>query len=112
MMKEKELQGFQRKYLRGLAHGIKPVVFVGQKGVTDAVILSMEEALNAHELIKVKFIDFKEKDAKLTLSEELQGRTDSFLAGTIGHISIFYRPHKDPKKRLVVVPKTRKDIPA
>ena len=98
--------------MRGLAHGIKPVVFVGQKGVTEAVILSMEEALNAHELIKVKFIDFKEKEAKQTLSEELQGRTESYLAGTIGHVSIFYRSHKDPKKRQIVVPKTRKDIPA
>lgn len=107
----KELQGFQRKYLRGLAHGIKPVVFVGQKGVTDAVILSMEEALNAHELIKVKFIDFKEKESKETLSEELKERTGSCLAGMIGHMSIFYRPHKDPKKRHIVVPKTRKDIP-
>jgi len=110
--KVEELQGFQRKYLRGLAHGIKPVVFVGQKGVTDAVILSMEEALNAHELIKVKFIDFKEKEAKLALSEELRGRTESCLAGTIGHMSIFYRPHKDPKKRQITVPKTRKDISA
>ncbi|VVS93122.1 ribosome assembly RNA-binding protein YhbY [Desulfoluna spongiiphila] len=107
-----ELQGFQRKYLRGLAHGIKPVVFVGQKGVTDAVILSMEEALNAHELIKVKFIDFKEKESKQVLSEELKDRTDSCLAGTIGHMSIFYRPNKDPKKRQITVPKTRKDIPA
>lgn len=107
-----ELQGFQRKYLRGLAHGIKPVVFVGQKGITDAVILSMDEALNAHELIKVKFIDFKEKESKQTISEELQQRTESCLTGIIGHMAIFYRPCKDPKKRQIVVPKTRKDIPA
>lgn len=108
----KELQGFQKKYLRGLAHGIKPVVFVGQKGVTDAVILSMEEALNAHELIKVKFIDHKEKEAKQALSAELQQRTGSCLAGSIGHMAIYYRCHKDPKKRQVVVPKTRKELPA
>lgn len=108
----KELQGFQRQYLRGLAHAIKPVVFVGQKGVTEAVILSMEEALNAHELIKVKFIDFKEKEAKQALSEEIQKRTDSCLAGIIGHMAIYYRPHKEAKKRQIVVPKTKKDIPA
>ncbi len=107
-----ELQGFQRKYLRGLAHSIKPVVFVGQKGVTDAVILSMEEALNAHELIKVKFIDFKEKESKLAISEELRERTDSVLAGMIGHMAIYYRAQKDPKKRQIKVPNTRKDIPA
>lgn len=108
----KELQGFQRKYLRGLAHAIKPVVFVGQKGVTDTMVLSMEEALNNHELIKVKFMDFKDKEAKQTLSEELQARTNSCLAGIIGHMAIFYRTHKDPKKRQIVVPQTRKDISA
>ncbi len=106
----KELQGFQRKYLRGLAHGFKPVVFVGQKGVTDALILSMEEALDTHELIKVKFLDFKEKEAKQTLSEELESRTDSCLAGIIGHVAIFYRPQKDSKKRQITVPKTRQDL--
>ncbi|BCS98299.1 hypothetical protein DSLASN_39310 [Desulfoluna limicola] len=107
-----ELQGFQRKYLRGLAHDIKPVVFVGQKGVTEAVVLSMEEALNAHELIKVKFIDFKEKESKLAISEELRERTQSVLAGMIGHMAIYYRAQKDPKKRQIKVPKTSKDIPA
>lgn len=107
-----ELQGFQRKYLRGLAHGIKPVVFVGQKGVTDTVVLSMEEALDAHELIKVKFIDFKEKESKLAISEELRDRTESVLAGMIGHMAIYYRAQKNPKKRQIKVPKVRQDIPS
>lgn len=107
-----ELQGFQRKYLRGLAHDIKPVVFIGQKGVTDAVILSMDEALNDHELIKVKFLDFKEKSSKEAICEELQARTQSYLTGLVGHMAIFYRTHKNPKKRQVALPKARKDIPS
>ena len=107
-----ELQGFQRKYLRGLAHDIKPVVFVGQKGVTDTLVLSMEEALDAHELIKVKFIDFKEKASKEAITQELEKLTGSYLTGLIGHMAIFYRAHKNPKKRQVKVPTTRKDIPA
>ncbi|MBW1754247.1 MAG: YhbY family RNA-binding protein, partial [Deltaproteobacteria bacterium] len=63
----KKLQGFQKKHLRGLAHSLKPVVFIGQKGITDTVVRSINEALNSHELIKVKFIDFKEnrRNAKL-----------------------------------------------
>ncbi|MCG8470640.1 MAG: ribosome assembly RNA-binding protein YhbY [Desulfobacterales bacterium] len=104
------MQGFQRKYLRGLAHGIKPTVFVGQKGLTEAVVASTDEALNAHELIKVKFIDFKEKEAKVEISGELEKVTGSTLAGIIGHMAILYRPHKDPKKRRIVVPKTKKEM--
>ena len=46
--------------MRGLAHGLESVVIVGQKGVTEALIKSVDENLTAHELIKIKFIDFKE----------------------------------------------------
>lgn len=53
----KELTSTQAKYLRGIAHGLKPVVFIGQKGLTDALIRSTEEAFDSHELIKIKFID-------------------------------------------------------
>ena len=49
------LNGSQRKFLRGLAHKLKPVVIIGQKGFGEAVIHAVEDALNAHELIKVKF---------------------------------------------------------
>jgi len=55
------LKGFQKKFLKGRAHGLKPVVFLGQKGLTDNLIDSIHEALDTHELVKVKFIEFKEK---------------------------------------------------
>jgi RNA-binding protein len=60
----KKLTSTQAKYLRGIAHGLKPVVFIGQKGLTDALIHSTEEAFDSHELIKIKFIDYKEKKQK------------------------------------------------
>ena len=59
-----KLKGFQRKFLRGLANSMKPVVFIGRKGLTPTIRLFTEKALDRHELIKVKFIDFKEKDKK------------------------------------------------
>ena len=55
----KKLKGYQKKYLKGLAHGMKPLVFVGQKGLSPAVIKAVDESLKKHELIKLKFIDFK-----------------------------------------------------
>jgi RNA-binding protein len=94
----------QAKYLRGLAHGLKPVVFVGQKGLTDALIRSAEEAFDSHELIKVKFIDYKKTQQKTEIANALQALTGSHLAGMIGHIAILYRQHPDPQKRRIVIP--------
>jgi RNA-binding protein len=100
----KNLKGFQKKYLRGRAHKLKPTVFIGQKGITENVIRSTDEALNAHELIKVKFIDFKEKRQKAELSDILSERTNCQAVGMIGHIAIFFRPHEDPEKRKIRLP--------
>lgn len=100
----KELTSTQAKYLRGIAHGLKPIIFIGQKGLTDALIRSTEEAFDHHELIKIKFIDFKEKKQKVELSRALEGRTGSQLAGMIGHIAILYRQHPDQEKRKIVLP--------
>jgi RNA-binding protein len=94
----------QAKYLRGMAHGLKPVVFIGQKGLTDALVRSTEEAFDNHELIKIKFIDHKEKKQKIEIAKALEARTGSHLAGMIGHIAIFYRQHRDPEKRKIVLP--------
>lgn len=99
-----QLAGFQKKYLRGLAHGAKPVVHIGHQGLTDAVIRTTNEALNTHELIKIKFIDFKEKAQKLELSDEIARRTGSELVGMIGHVGVFFRRNEDPEKRMISVP--------
>ena len=100
----KKLTSIQAKFLRGIAHALKPVVFVGQKGVTQALIASTDEAFQRHELIKVKFIDFKEKEQKKEIAAALENKTNSQLAGMIGHIAIFYKPHADPDKRKIVIP--------
>jgi len=101
----KKITSTQAKYLRGIAHGLKPVVYVGQKGVTDALISSTEEAFDCHELIKIKFIEFKEKKQKADIARSLESRTGSHLAGIIGHITILYRQHPDREKRKIVLPK-------
>lgn len=100
----KTLQGFEKKYLRGLAHKRKPVVFVGQRGLTAALIEAVDDALNRHELIKVKFNEFKKKEEKANIIHRLQTGTDAVLVGKIGHTAIFYRRQKDPAKRKIVIP--------
>jgi RNA-binding protein len=98
------LEGFQRKYLRGLAHHLVPAVSVGQKGLTPSLVEELDRALDRHELVKVKFLDFKEKEAKTALSAELAEKTGAALCGLIGHTAIFYRPQADPEKRLIHPP--------
>ena len=99
-----ELKGFQKKYLRGRAHQLQPVVYIGQKGVTGAVCDSLEEALDTHELVKVKFVENKEKKTKQRLCAELEKRSGAVLAGLIGHVAILFRSHPDPDKRKIVPP--------
>ncbi|MFO7930785.1 MAG: ribosome assembly RNA-binding protein YhbY [Thermodesulfobacteriota bacterium] len=99
-----KLKGYQRTHLRGLAHSIKPLVFIGQKGLSSPVIDAVNEALDAHELIKVKFQDFKEKDQKKAISEEIEKETGAEMVGMIGHMAIFYRQHTDAGKRKISMP--------
>ena len=100
----KKISSAQAKYLRGIAHGLKPVVYIGQKGLTDALVRSAEDTFDSHELIKVKFIDHKEKKKKIEIARGLEDRTGSHLAGMVGHIAIFYKQHPDPEKRKITLP--------
>ena len=99
------LTGNQKRHLKRLAHGLKPTVYVGQRGHTSALAKSVDEALKAHELIKVKFIDFKEKAQKKALITAIADRSQAALIGSIGHVAIFYRRHADPQKRSIHIPK-------
>jgi RNA-binding protein len=65
---------------------------------------SIEEALNAHELIKIKFVDFKDRRLKAECLAEIEQRTDSCRAGMIGHTAVLYRPHPIQEKRRIVIP--------
>lgn len=97
------LKGSQRKYLRAEAHHLKPLVIIGAKGVTEQLLGSVDLALTDHELIKVKFYEFK--DAKKEISAEIAKVTKSELVGLIGNIAIFYRPCPQTEKRRIKLPK-------
>ncbi|MGD8961400.1 MAG: ribosome assembly RNA-binding protein YhbY [Desulfobacterales bacterium] len=99
------LKGYQKKFLKGLAHGLKPVVFVGQKGLTANLIDSIQDALETHELIKVKFVEFKDKQQKISLAETLSVEANCQLVGMIGHIAILFRQQAEPEKRNIQLPR-------
>lgn len=89
----------QRKNLEKQAHDLNPVVIIGQHGVTENLLKMVEDSLKAHELIKVKFNEYK--DDKREYSEDIANRTDSNLVRVIGNVAIFYRQNEDPEKRLI-----------
>ncbi|MDP2854164.1 MAG: ribosome assembly RNA-binding protein YhbY [Smithellaceae bacterium] len=97
------LKGSQRKYLRGEAHHLKPLVMIGTKGVTEQLLGSVDLALKDHELIKVKFGEFKE--SKEEIAAEIAKATKSEVVGLIGNIAIFYRPCPQTEKRKIKIPK-------
>ena len=97
-----QLKGSQRKYLRSQAHHLKPLVLIGRNGINPKVIGSVDLALKDHELIKVKFGEFKE--AKKEMSAEIAQTTKSELVGIIGNIAIFYRQNPLPEKRKIEIP--------
>ena len=90
----------QKSYLRGLAHSHKPVVLLGDAGLTDGVVEAVDRALLDHELIKVRL---RRPEDKQALAEALAARSHATLCGLIGHTVILYKPH--PKKPKLHLPK-------
>ena len=83
-----------KKSLKAQAHHLKPVVLLGAKGLTDAVVAETNIALNAHELIKVK-INGAEKDDRIEMANTLCQQLAAELVQMIGHTAIIYRKNKE-----------------
>lgn len=103
MPESPSLEGFQRRFLRGLANPLRPIVHVGAAGVTENVIAATDRALVDHELVKVRLHD---PDDKHGMAEALAHGTGAHLAGVIGHTVILYRRNPEsPRIRLPERPK-------
>ncbi len=96
------LTGGQKKYLRGLAHSLKPLVQLGKSGLTDGVLANLDTALESHELVKVKLGD--DRDMRRQVAEEINAKLGSEKVGAIGHVAIFYRPARNPENRSLRLP--------
>jgi RNA-binding protein len=92
-----ELNGKQRRWLRGRAHALRPVVQLGDKGLTEPVLSAVDEALEAHELIKVRLVG--EREDRDRLAAELADRTSAEAVGLVGRVAVLYRRHPEPAKR-------------
>ena len=96
------LSNAQKRYLRGLAHDLKPVIMVGAKGLTPALQAELGLALEQHELVKIK-VAAEDRDARDALIAALAEGTDAAMVSRIGHTAVLYRRSAD--KPLVILPR-------
>ncbi|PKL24251.1 MAG: ribosome assembly RNA-binding protein YhbY [Spirochaetae bacterium HGW-Spirochaetae-3] len=89
----------QRAALSGLANDLNPVVFLGKAGAADGVYEALDKALTDHELVKLRFVDFKGE--RKELARALAEKAGADLVRVIGHVAIMYRQSPDPEKRSI-----------
>ena len=87
-----ELSGRQRRHLRGLAHPLRPLVHVGEDGISAGVVQAVGQALLDHELVKVRL---HAPESKKILAQSLAESSGAALCGLVGHTVILYRPHPE-----------------
>jgi len=92
----------QRSFLSGQVSTDSIVTHFGKSGLTEAFLAQLDMLLARHELVKVRFVNFK--DEKKTIAADMALGTKSELVRLIGNTAIFFRQNPDPEKRLVVLP--------
>lgn len=86
----------QKQFLKREAHGLKPVVMIGNNGLTEGVIAEIDIALNYHELIKVK-IAAEERETKKLIAAAIVRESQSAPIQLIGSVLTLYRPSRETK---------------
>jgi RNA-binding protein len=93
----------QRQFLKSLAHGLEPVVQVGNKGISENLIEQIRDQLNSHELIKVR-VNTESTVEPAEVAESLAQSTRSELVQRLGRVVVLYRRHDEKPK--IAFPKT------
>lgn len=86
----------QKQFLKGLAHDKKPIVQLGNNGLTEGVLAEIENAINHHELIKVK-IPTDDRDEKALIADAIVRETKAHKIQVIGHTLVLYKPSDENK---------------
>lgn len=90
------LSNKQKQHLKGLAHSLKPIVQLGNNGLTEGVLAEIELAINHHELIKIK-VASDDKEEKSLIMEAIIRETQAVKVQSIGHTLVLYK-QSDEKK--------------
>ena len=91
----------QKRFLRGMTHHLNPVVMIADKGLSENVLAELENALDHHELIKVKLRT--DRDARAVIIHTIEQQCRAELVHKIGQVACFYR--RNPDKPVIELPK-------
>lgn len=86
----KPLANPEIRRLKAAAQHLEPILKIGKAGLSDGFIQSVNDALTQHELVKIKFVEFK--DQKKELAPQLADRTASHLVMRVGNVMVLHRP--------------------
>ena len=91
----------QKKFLRGRGHQLKPLIMVGDAGLSESLLAEFEATLDHHELLKVR-VRAGDRDARDEIIEKLCATGRAELVQRIGNVALLYRPNlnKKPDKRI------------
>jgi RNA-binding protein len=88
------LSSKQKKFLKGIAHHMRPLVQVGKNGCTESLVKELNAVISSHELVKVKILSDDQQDFK-SLAIELEKATDAEMIHKVGHTALFFRQKKE-----------------
>lgn len=100
--KKTALSQSQIKHLKALGHSLKPLVMLGQSGLTEGVVNETQSTLEHHELIKVRLVG-EDRDEREALAESLAEQSGAQIVQRIGHIVLLFK--RNPKKPKIELPK-------
>ncbi len=99
------MNSVRKKQFKAQAHTLKPVIIVGQAGLTESVLKEIEITLDTHELIKIKIR--AERDDRKVIQEQIVAETKAELIQSIGQIIVIYRKKPEVKIEKVTGPRRR-----
>tara|TARA_R110000868_G_scaffold78238_3_gene223404 strand:- start:1440 stop:1736 length:297 start_codon:yes stop_codon:yes gene_type:complete len=90
------LSNKQKQFLKGLAHALKPVVQLGQHGLTEGVLAEIDNAINHHELIKVR-VTSEDREQKALIVDAIVRETNAIKLQLVGHVLTLYKQSDERK---------------
>jgi RNA-binding protein len=97
------LTGRQKTQLRSLGQRLEPALKLGKGGLTPAFFVELRRRLETAELVKLRFLG-ADRDERAALCERIASEGGCHGLGAVGHTALFYRPHPDPARRLLLTP--------
>jgi len=98
-----KLTNNQKKHLRSLAHDLRPIVMVGQHGLSDAVLAELESTMAKHELLKIK-VRASDRGEKQEIVDKILSFSKAALVQVIGSVLVIYRPFDENPS--IILPRT------